>query len=171
MLNKNIVKTLLFLIATIATKWLSAQTTFSYDPSGNRIHRDFVVVKSNIVIEGNDTLIQANNGDLLLLLNKEEGSEDSLVNLANETAATITASNEVQISLYPNPTVNTVSITAETEILGGVVYLLNDSGNLLHQQNYQNNLTLQLAHLPKGNYMVRLVTTDQKQFIWNVVKM
>jgi hypothetical protein len=164
-------KILLGLTITLNSVITFSQTTYSYDASGNRIHRDFIVVKSNMVVEENDTILQADNEELLLLLTTQEAEEDSLIKLANDVASTTTSSSEVSVSLYPNPTVNTVSITAETEILGGIVYLLNDSGNLLHQQNYQNNLTLQLAHLPKGNYMVRLVTTDQKQFIWNVVKM
>ena len=60
--------------------------------------------------------------------------------------------------MFPNPTAGKVTLQAEASIEQVLVYNL--AGSLVYNQNIaqQNNVNLNLNHLPQGNYIINVIT-------------
>lgn len=67
--------------------------------------------------------------------------------------------NQIEVNVYPNPTADYITINADIE--GSYnLELYNSNGQLVSKLNnlYQNNKIVSLIDMPKGNYMLRLIS-------------
>jgi parallel beta-helix repeat protein len=82
-----------------------------------------------------------------------------------ESTALITPNGSI-ISVYPNPFINHIYITADNI---SVVQLFDIKGNIIDVFNARNNINL--AFLKQGIYFIRIKTTDNESFVEKIVKL
>lgn len=122
---------------------ITAQSfSYAYDVSGNRIHREMVELKS-----------MTNYSD-------------------TSTEAVVSKLEEMQISIFPNPTqgVLRIEITNLPEGSDGSLTIWNLGGQeVLHLFSISSSMLADMSGLPTGNYLMQLkVGTENKE--WTVVK-
>lgn len=73
------------------------------------------------------------------------------------------------LAIYPNPTSGTLHLNGLPK--GSSFQLLNVSGHLVLAANFnQENETLDVAHLPKGMYLLQIQTTSGERWFSKIVK-
>ena len=75
------------------------------------------------------------------------------------TTASLEEENKLNISIYPNPVNETLTVTGNINKLTATIY--NVLGQVITVQKITN--TLDLSNLSKGNYIIKL--NDDKNFI------
>jgi hypothetical protein len=65
-----------------------------------------------------------------------------------------------QLSIYPNPANNTITISSENAELKEIV-IVNTVGSVVHSQNADNSksITIDISQLPQGQYILRANTS------------
>lgn len=70
------------------------------------------------------------------------------------------ATRKTEISVFPNPAVETIRIQSSEELSGKEieVQIVNDKGQVVHQEKgtYRSTKTISIAHLSAGTYLVRM---------------
>lgn len=85
------------------------------------------------------------------------------------------ANRDFNVSIYPNPVVNTINVTTAFG-KGEVNYtILNTLGHVLKSGSYLSNsnndfTSIDASHLPTGVYMIKFQSGDNEQIIKNFVK-
>lgn len=67
---------------------------------------------------------------------------------------------KIDVSIYPNPTQDKISIKLKTDDIKQI-FILDNLGNIIHQEHYPNNIknaTLLLTHLPPNIYYLNIQT-------------
>jgi len=179
-------RTILILTFLFATLGIRAQTqVYSYDAAGNRIHREFYIVQMALFIQNNDTIQDTvyaelrehseiiNETNVAIVDDKQQelvsSSDSNSSGSVVETKSVEIQFGEIKASVFPNPTVNTITVIADESLQSGIISVYNNTGQLLHQQTYNQSNIIQMAHLAKGNYVIKLVS-GETQVVWKVIK-
>ena len=98
------------------------------------------------------------SGDYIALDNLTISFDTLVTNAVND----ITQSNS--LTLYPNPTQNTLHISTTKEISGSLCLQDISGKQILLQQNFNTNQTIDVAHLAKGIY---IITLKNNEAVWH----
>lgn len=89
-------------------------------------------------------------------INYSQGALGSADNMVGETRA-IDAVQIAEFKLYPNPSTGTVKIESSTfEPLNGRLEIISITGNTVFESRVEGSTTVDLSHLAKGVYQVKL---------------
>ena len=134
---------ILFLAIFVNFNSFSQSFSYSYDASGNRIHREMVELKSM------------------------ESITDT-----GATKPVVTQMGEMSISVFPNPTAGAlrIEITNLPDNAQGSLIVWNLQGQeLLRINSISSNLVADLSTQPSGNYIMR-INVGGVQREWKIVK-
>ena len=155
---------------------VKAQTvTYTYDASGNRIHRTLSTKKlSSPQKNTNDsTITVANDIQSIIAEDTNISSVKGVVGGENGNVNGITALNEGDINVFPNPVQDKInvqfngSVTAE----GCSLQLYDGAAKLFFKTDAMQKLTEVNMHEAKaGIYYLVVVSKEGKRLYWKVVK-
>ncbi len=145
---------LFFIMAMSLSQYVIGQTSkrhflYSYDASGNRIKRMYVLVPCP----------GCRDAQVATIL------EDSLLQLA--TIQPVEKSNPLEIkanngdkigfSLYPNPTSNSFFIQWNMDIASANLRIFDTKGSIVYDDNlFDRNWQIDISLLPKGIYFIKI---------------
>ncbi len=121
----------------------SQSFTYTYDASGERTHRELVQLKS--------------------------------VQATSDTTAefpVVSQLEEMQISIFPNPTKGALRIeitNLEEGSMGGLTIWNLGGQEVLHIASISSSMIADMSALPTGNYILQIVVGDKKKD-WSVIK-
>ena len=111
-------------------------------------------------------------GDNLVSINVSDGtgSVNQDFTIVVTSTESVNLLNSKEISIYPNPTINTVNIVSSEKILS--INLKNILGKLLiHKKNINSNsYNLNLNSLAKGIYFIEIKDSENKTFLKKLIK-
>ncbi len=151
----------LFVFFSFSLSFLTAQTTFIYDASGNRTLRNTIVLSPYSAPSPANAPLKA----------KSVPEEDSLV---FETPPTeyVDKLQESDVLIYPNPTKGALAVEIRN-MDPNVAYRLevfNMNGLTVFQQSRVSSYTpIDLSSKPKGMYVLRISAGD-KFVTWKIIK-
>lgn len=93
--------------------------------------------------------------------------DDKVTWLENTNPIEVNDDDETNISIYPNPTYDSITITSEQIIKEIKVY--NDIGQLITSNNYRN--TIDISKVASGFYFVKIVNEKNKTLIKKIIKL
>uniref|UniRef100_UPI003217CE26 T9SS type A sorting domain-containing protein n=1 Tax=uncultured Draconibacterium sp. TaxID=1573823 RepID=UPI003217CE26 len=101
---------------------------------------------------------------------------DTWINVSNtnyyfskDTVVGIEYSGTREISLYPNPVVN--ALTIKTNILFETTCTVRDlNGRIISQTNFQNNAQIDMSYLKPGIYIVELYSENERIYVDKVIR-
>jgi len=67
----------------------------------------------------------------------------------------------ITLEVYPNPAVSELKLQSKYDLLGGIIYILNSSGNIVMRSNAAAR-TVNIAALPPGVYTLLFTQKTQK---------
>lgn len=165
MKTNKITTLILFLLLQVAVKAQTTTVNYTYDASGNRVSRTFVVQpiappqnnNNNTVVQSINSLIEADTASQFPSFGGELGSSVSTDN----------------ISVFPNPVQYKLNVqfrgTAEAE--GCSMQIYDGAGKLFHKQDaMQNHTEVDMQQANTGNYYLVIITKEGKRLYWKLVK-
>ncbi len=119
-------------------------------------------------LTNNPTYIANLNGNYAVIVYQNGCSDTSFC--YNVTNVNINEIGVSDFTLYPNPTINTLTIQFNTPITNGSIVLTNTMGQVVYTAvSNQKSIILNLKSLPAGLYFVHVIT-DKGSTIQKVVK-
>ena len=89
-----------------------------------------------------------------------ETLESSTFTLTTNTGITATSVNDISVTVYPNPTTNTISIATPTKT-GAMIQIINNQGTVIQSVEAKNDITqIDVTSLAAGNYFVQYQHND-----------
>ncbi len=157
----------------------TAQVTISVNPlpAGPNVTQDSIYLITDIstgiqwyldgnILSGetNDTLIYANyaNGNYTAVYTDVNGCMSDTSQSVNPNGSVVVVdvgieeNNLIEVTIYPNPSVDIVNINLNTNINVIYVYDLNGKLILTKNGNNQQKQTINLSNLPQGNYLLSI---------------
>jgi hypothetical protein len=117
---------------------------YNYDAAGNRILRKQIVLRK----KSDDKITH----------------QDSVTEIVNN----------IQFSIFPNPTTGTVNIISDENFLQKnhtTLYLYDINGKMLKEQEYsETKQNVELVDFPAGKYIIELRSQEGFKRSWNVLK-
>ena len=161
MKTNTITTLILLLLLQVAVKAQTTTVNYTYDASGNRVSRTFIVQPiAPPQNNNNNTVVQSIN---------------SLINTASPDPSKggelgATADN---ISVFPNPVQYKLNVqfkgTAEAE--GCSMQIYDGAGRLFHKQDaLQNQTEVDMQQANTGNYYLVIINKEGKRLYWKLVK-
>ncbi|MFN8430548.1 MAG: zinc-dependent metalloprotease [Spirosomataceae bacterium] len=180
--SKNIIIPFLNSNTTLGIRTPSIQTqlnyvniisTPTYIPSGGRylsiVNNDTYINNNTFIYSANNSLVSYNQWANPTFLKPNGASYFTFTIQYTNTCGTfyrsipfITTSSARMATLYPNPTVNVLSIEFENEAgeLPKEIRVYNEQQGFLFSQNFDKQEKIDLQNQPKGKYFVHLLYPD-----------
>ena len=114
--------------------------------------------------ETNNTFTPTANGDYNCEITDNSCSKTS--NTVSFVISGIRYFNEINVSIFPNPTTGKVEFVSEEKIASIVVYDLKGLELLV----FENTNTINISNIVNGIYMVKIISENNKFSIQKIIK-
>ncbi len=150
-------RTKLLLIFTLCiAHFTKAQTlVFTYDPAGNQVQRELVILPVNSLLSTNST-------------EETEQEEETLLPKSNSIN-----DNSTEIELYPNPVVDILNVEWQSNLQITEIMLFDSTGKMLQLKKIYEGATRETFNLSSyspGMYYVRLFDSFQQSKSYKIIK-
>lgn len=147
--------TLLFIFTLFVINATKAQTLeFTYDPAGNQIQRELVIISVNSITSTNSV--------------ETEQEEETLLPKSNSIN-----DNSTIIELYPNPVVDLLNVEWQSNLQITQIMLFDGTGKMLQLKKVNEGTTRETFNLStysSGMYYVRLFDVFQQSKSYKIIK-
>lgn len=144
------------------------ENTYQFFPSGAKDASGFLWIFSDGTMSTQDNPVKTIIGDLYVRMVMFNGCGSDTVQLGWPLSVNVVAK-EAKLGIYPNPANDVIHVQMDGSAAIDEIMITNTVGSVVANVKVTNanKQTINIAHLPTGNYMLRATTTNgviNKQF-------